>query len=172
MGNLFVPVLLIIAGVLMLLKTVLHIDIPVFKLLLAVALVWGGISLIGGTTVRRAATFGSRMEVTESALEYTVMFDSSEIDLSGEYISKDKLEISCVFGKAVVILPRDRAVHIKASGAFCSLRSPGGKVITFGDGTYDCGSGEPLTIEANCAFGALIFEEPDGQYDYAGGAGR
>ena len=55
MGNLFVPVLLIIAGVLMLLKAVMHIDIPVFKILLAVALVWGGISLIGGTTVRRAA---------------------------------------------------------------------------------------------------------------------
>ena len=119
----------------------------------------GGISIISSNTTRKPVSFGSRMEVTDSAIEYTVTFDSSEIDLSGEYISRSRLEIDCVFGKALVILPRDRAVHIEASGAFCSLRSPGGRNITFGEGTYDCGFGEPLTIEANCAFGELVFIE-------------
>ena len=159
MSNLFWPVLLIIAGALLLVKTLLYINIPVFKVLVAVALVWGGISIISSNTTRKPVSFGSRMEVTDSAIEYTVTFDSSEIDLSGEYISRSRLEIDCVFGKALVILPRDRAVHIEASGAFCSLRSPGGRNTTFGEGTYDCGFGEPLTIEANCAFGELVFIE-------------
>ncbi len=84
MGNLFWPVLLIIAGALLLVKTLLHINIPVFKVLVAVALVWGGISIISSNTTRKPVSFGSRMEVTDSAIEYTVTFDSSEIDLSGE----------------------------------------------------------------------------------------
>jgi predicted membrane protein len=159
MGNLFWPVLLIIAGALMLVKTLLHINIPVFKVLLAVGLIWGGISLISSGVSHKPASIGSRMEITDTEIEYTVMFDSSEIDLSDEYIAHDRLTIDCVFGKTVVILPRDRAVHIEASGAFCSLRSPGGRTITFGEGTYDCGSGQPLLIEANCAFGELIFVE-------------
>ena len=103
------------------------------------------------------------MELTDTAMEYTVVFDSSEIDLSSEYISREMLEINCAFGKAVVILPSDRSVHIEASGAFCSLRSPSGRTISFGNGTYDCGTGEPLTIKADCAFGELSFVLADGQ---------
>ena len=40
MSNLFRPVLLIIAGALLLVKTLLHINIPVFKVLVAVAWRW------------------------------------------------------------------------------------------------------------------------------------
>ena len=163
MGNLFLPVLLIIAGALMLVKTLLNIDIPVFKILLAVALIWGGVSIISSAASHKSAGFGSRMELTDTAMEYTVVFDSSEIDLSSEYISRETLEINCAFGKAVVILPGDRSVHIEASGAFCSLRSPSGRTISFGNGTYDCGTGEPLTIKADCAFGELSFVLADGQ---------
>ena len=122
MGNLFWPVLLIIAGALLLVKTLLHINIPVFKVLVAVALVWGGISIISSNTTRKPVSFGSRMEVTDSAIEYTVTFDSSEIDLSGEYISRSRLEIDCVFGKALVVIARC-ILRRRALSAHCVLRA-------------------------------------------------
>lgn len=172
MGNLFWPVLLIIAGGLLLVRTVFNINLPVVKILLAVALVWGGISLISASATKSPVIFGSRMDLSDTTLEYTVMFDSSEIDLSNETITREQMEINCVFGKAVVVLPANRSVHIEATGAFCSLRSPGGRTITFGEGTYDCGEGEPLTIKANCVFGELIFVEPETEYGAVGGAGR
>ncbi len=171
MGNLFWPVLLIIAGGLLLVRTVFNVNLPVFKILLAVALVWGGVALISSSATKSPVVFGSRMDLSDSALEYTVMFDSSEIDLSDEVITRELMEINCVFGKAVVVLPANRSVHIEATGAFCSLRSPGGRTITFGEGTYDCGEGEPLTIKANCVFGELVFVEAEAR-GTAGGVGR
>lgn len=169
MGNLFWPVLLIIAGGLMLVRTVFNVNLPVGKIILAVALVWGGAILISASATRSSVVFGSRMDLTDNALEYTVMFDSSELDLTHEIIERDHMEIDCVFGKAVVVLPAGRSVHIEATGVLCSLRSPGGRTITFGEGTYDCGEGQPLTVEANCAFGELVFIEPDLEGGDAGG---
>ncbi len=172
MGNLFWPVLLIIAGGLLLVRNLFNINLPVVKILLAVALLWGGITLISASATKSPVIFGSRMELSDTTMEYTVMFDSSEIDLSNETITREQIEIDCVFGKAVFVLPANRSIHIEATGAFCSLRSPGGRTITFGEGTYDCGEGEPLTIKASCVFGELVFVEPAAQGSSVGGAGR
>lgn len=161
MGKLFWPVLLIIAGSLMLIKTVFNIKLPVLRILLAAALVWGGASLIGLTAAGHTLTFGSRMETADDVLEYTVMFDSSALDLTRETMRHSYMKVNCAFGSAVVALPSNRSVHIDASGAFCSLRAPNGRNIAFGEGAYDCGAGEPLAIKANCTFGRLVFLAPD-----------
>ena len=99
MGNLFWPVLLIIAGGLLLVRNLFNINLPVVKILLAVALLWGGITLISASATKSPVIFGSRMELSDTTMEYTVMFDSSEIDLSNETITREQIEIDCVLAR-------------------------------------------------------------------------
>ena len=168
MNAFFWPVMLITAGLLMLVRNVWHVDLPVVRIMLVCALVWCVVGVVRSGMLRNGALWGSRMSVTAEGAEFDVAFSSARINLRDEKLEADRIHLRCLAGNTVVLLPEGRLVHLEASGMFCLLRSPTGKTLSFGEGTYDSGEGEPLYIEADCIFGRLVFEKPAG----SGGVGR
>ena len=160
--------MLITAGILMLIRNLGHVNLPVVRIMLVCALVWCMIGVARSGMFERGMALGSHMNLDDGEMEYNVLCDSSQLNLSADNANFERMRVRCAAGSATVVLPEGRCVHIEASGAFCVLRAPGGKSLSFGEGTYDSGEGDPLYIEADCTFGQISFVKSDAN----GGAGR
>ena len=167
-------------GVLMLIQTILKIDLPVFRILLGLAVVYLGMKMVFGAfnihmdglrfekvaTANKAVFTDTDFHVkseTSGAMyqDFSTVFGESKLDLST--LSKDELskrfEISTVFGKTEVITPKDVPLVVETNSAFGSVVVRGDKSAAIGNGTYktpDFSNEKPhLKIEANSVFGSI-----------------
>jgi hypothetical protein len=156
--------LLIILGILVILKNLLHLQIPVFKLIMGVFLVYLGISmLVGGfkKSTGKDIIFSSSEVTAESDVnEHNVIFGSGVIDFSNLELSDTvrEYEINVIFSSAELIINPAVPVFIKTSAVFASSKLPDGKSVYFGKGEYNSmqdSAIKPIMIDANVVFGSL-----------------
>ncbi len=156
-GPLFWAIMLILAGGLLLLNHLFNWNIRVFGVLLGVFFVLLGISFITGPRFfyrGEEGIFMSGRVVPNNKNEANCIFSSATVDLD-DY-DEDELEVNSVFA-STILDTHGRALKIKGTCVFGTLRLPDGSSIVFGDRTYvQEGEGEPVEIEANCVFGSLI----------------
>lgn len=168
-SGLFWGVIIILVGFTVILKAVFHIDIPLFRIVFALVLIYFGVKvLVGGFHGSRdkpTVLFGeSQMEVQESEKEYTVVFGKGLLDLSGVNPENRKtpVEFTTVFGQGTLKIDPGTPLRLKVSSAFAGARLPDGTNIAFGDYTYTSPSfdaDEPfLDLEATVVFGNLVVE--------------
>ncbi len=169
--GLFWGAILILAGLLVVLNGILNLQIPTFRIIIAVIFVAVGITLLsGGFKIPRQAdnnsvVFGTgKIEPQAGATnEYTIVFGSGLVDLSD--IVPDKgivnVKVTTAFGSGVIEIKSGTPVRIKATAAFGDVRLPDDSYVSFGHNVYESEnikkSGNYLSIDATAAFGSLKF---------------
>jgi len=163
-SGLFWGVILVLFGVSVILKSVLKIDIPIFKIVFAFFLIYFGVKLLLGTSAKNKDTvfFNKfKMEANSSKDEYNVIFGSGGIDLREITPQEGKInkEINIVFGSGSIYLPSDVPVVVKIETVFGESRYPDGKTVFFGDHLYQnnvqSDSNIAIFLEVNVVFGSV-----------------
>ncbi len=164
--------MLILLGGSIILKAVFHIDIPIFRIVLALIVIYWGVTLLVGKPLRfgrnrsESVIFNSESFDSGSGNEkYNVVFGSGKFNLSK--ISLDEgsryVDINVVFGEGVLIIPKDIPVIIKSNAVFAEVNLPDGNGNSFGDSGYrstNYKEGEPvLVINGKVVFGELEIRE-------------
>ena len=164
-SGLFWGALLILLGISIILKVVLGIHFPFFRLIVAVLIIYFGIRILIGAPlckVTRGDVFFREGNISSGASgKYDVVFGKGVIDLSDIKLEKEtiKKQVSAVFGEGIIKINPEMPVKIVVNSAFAGARFPDGNLVTFGKYTYTTKSfkeGEKhLLVEANAVFGAL-----------------
>jgi len=160
----------ILIGLGIVLKVVLRVDIPVFKIILALFLIYLGIRiLVGGSscchirTGRHDAVF-SEANFSGTSIDrrdYNAVFGKIRLDLRNVVLNEQetKIEVNAVFGGAEIILNKETPVKIKASAVFGGARLPDGNSGGFGTSYYESDSlktaDKYLYININAVFGGV-----------------
>ncbi len=164
----FWGIFLILLGVSVLLKVFFQIDVPVFRTLFGVMIVWIGVSVLMGRPPFKVSgdhqiVFGEGdFKVTDKG-EYSVIFGKGRIDLTNVNLigKKAKVEINTVFGESVVVVDPEVPVKVKGDTAFGSLVFPDGQTAAFGSASFETSpqskTGAYLEVESNTVFGSTRF---------------
>jgi len=166
-SGLFWGVILVLFGLSVILKSLLKIDIPIFKIVFAFILIYFGVRMLLGTSGKSKDTVifnRAKMGVSAKSDEYNVIFGSGEIDLRNIEDLKGDLnkEVNIIFGSGRLYLPKDIPVVVKVETVFGESKLPDGKTDFFGDylyknnGTSD--GKDALYLEVNVVFGSIVIE--------------
>ncbi len=160
-GNLFWGVLLILIGASIIMRG-FNINFPVVKIFIAIIIILFGLKILfSGYSSKSSRHRGIHSySETGNTKDYTVVFASDVIDLRD--ITKDSkdIEISAVFGSALVYLPPDIGVSIETTSVFgaCILPDKSNVSIISNERTERFGkSDSKVRIEATAVFGRLEF---------------
>jgi len=161
----FWGVLILLFGLSIILKTVFNVNIPLVRIFFAIILIYLGIKMLTGNCWSKPNwRVFSKTEIssTESIQkEYSVVFGSANIDLSGIAINKDSVstEINVVFGSAILKVNPAVPTKIILNSAFAGAKTPDGNTTAMGKYVYTTPSykeGTPcLLIEADAVFSSL-----------------
>ncbi|HPH61178.1 MAG: cell wall-active antibiotics response protein [Candidatus Cloacimonetes bacterium] len=154
-GHIFWGILLLLWGISLILKGFNIVDLPLVKIFIAVIIILFGLRLLFGDWSSHHKD-GSRVSfVTAGSDEYTSVFGSQTVDLTGLDPDSPPLEITAVFGSSYVKLPNDIDFKIHPTAVFGSAIVP----------TLASPAQPPLgtvKIEANAVFGKIefVYKEP------------
>lgn len=166
-------------GLLLVVQTVLKIDLPLTRILFGLFVIYIGIKLVFGSfglklngfrvdqlaTTNEAvfsdAEFSTKKNGTTLNKEYSTVFGSSKLDLSGltaeEY--EQGFEVSTVFGKTEIKTPSEMPLLVEMNSVLGSVKVRGDKTNAIGSSiikTPGFEAGKPhIRIEANSVFGEI-----------------
>ena len=149
--------LLVLAGGLLLVKELFHLDFSVFKILLALAFIAGGVCLL---TWRRpdgqwmGGVHGQQQ--AGDALRMSYAFCDDVLDLTSQ--GAPALIISVCFGRLVVRYDPACPPVVEAQCAFGQTRLPGGQAVHFGSARTEGREDAAMRVHTDCAFGSIEFE--------------
>lgn len=156
---------LIVIGVLFSLRSIWDIHFPVFRVLIALALIIIGIRLVMGRFGFRrgenSTIFSeSRLSYNPSENSYGCIFGQLDLDLTTVDPSVQKeIEVFCTFGQVRINVSKDSRLLIKSSTTFGETKLPDNREYNFGPGTYespDLSSGQScLQLNTKVIFGSL-----------------
>jgi hypothetical protein len=165
--GLFWGVVVILFGISILLKAMFHIDIPFFRILFGLVVIYWGVCMLTGwhghhySGGSRAIFTESTVSANESNKEFSVVFGKNTVDLTSLQPSDKfmRVESNTVFGDTLLIIDPAVPAKIKVSTAFAHASVPNGNETSFGELVYttkDYKEGaNSLIIEANVVFGNL-----------------
>lgn len=167
----FWGVIIILFGLAVILKAVFHVDLPIFRILFGVLLIYVGARIIvggrwfsGPVATGNANVFGSgEMKWDAQSREYSCIFANSTVnlkDLPADGVASP-IRTSTVFGKSMVLLPKNLDATIQIHTAFGSTVLPDGtQAPNFGDTllrTKPGSTGTPkVRLEVNTVFGQTV----------------
>lgn len=165
--GIFFGILLILIGIAIIIRVVFNIDIPVFKIFIALLFLYIGIRLLAGDisfhhakSGENAIFFGETyFKGIPKDNEYTVVFGYARIDLTNEEPAGEiqKIKINTIFGGSELIINEIQPVRLKADAAFAGAKLPEGNETAFGTVNYQTKpvSKEEgfLDIESHVVFG-------------------
>lgn len=164
----------IIVGALILINAFFGFNIPILRLLLALLLLYAGISMLISPPrpkMRHAihgvcseqVVFGKRTFKHESlASNYQITFGQGIIDLRKQTVDMPKnVDISVTFGSAILKLNPDIPTRVVTSVSFGKVEFPDDNQLSMGTNTYQNyqdGTEPMLIIQAQVSFGSLEIE--------------
>lgn len=168
-AGLFWGIIFIIIGFGIVIRVVLHIDIPIFKLIIALFFVFIGLRILFGHTgtskirkSRNEIIFSeSRISGNPESEEYSVIFgkgifDFRDIDLSKGTI---RVKINSIFGGSEIIINQNTPVKIRTDAVFGGAKLPEGTAAAFGNNEYVSDNfnenSNYLYIKADVVFGGV-----------------
>jgi hypothetical protein len=152
------------------------VDLPIFRVLVALLIIWLGISIllpgkrvlgwchINSHTGRETVFAESKLQGEELSGDYSVVFGSTEMDLTAVPLqekTKD-IHVNVVFGQSKIKIDKSRPLRVTGHAAFGGISTPGGGSTAFGTVNYATESykeGEPhLALDVNAVFGNIEIE--------------
>lgn len=175
MGFLFTPVfwgvVLVLWGFALILNALFHLDIPVFRILIALIIIFIGIQMLLGWKGKswycvhkdeHNIIFGqSTKKATPLTKEYNIIFSNGELDiteLNPEWVNS-KLEVNTIFGSGILKINPEIPAKIITSAAFGRIITPDNQQSVMGDHVYQTPAlkeNQPyLLIKATVVFGNM-----------------
>lgn len=160
-GKIFWGVAFIIIGLLIIMSTYFHINVPVFKTLFALVFIYLGVLIFtGGFSFRhnRTIIFNDRhFEADESNGEFNVVFGSGKIDLTKNSEYGKKIKINVAFGEGIFYIDPAKKYVIYMTSAFGQGVLPNNERVNFGSYTYKSENSDKdsIIIDADVAFGNM-----------------
>lgn len=168
-SGVFWGVFLILIGLSIIVKILFNIDIPVFRIVIGLFLVYFGLQVIFGSNflLRRR---GRRTKIKSEhykeynfqkrSNEYNVVFGRGEIDLTDRInlTSNEYVEINVVFGSALIYIDPKTPTQIEVTTVFGSADLPGRKSAAIGQEKYRTGddtAGKLLFIDISSVFAGV-----------------
>lgn len=175
MGFLFSPVfwgvVLVLWGCAIVLNVLFHLNIPVFRILIALIIIFFGIQLLLGWkgeswyyvhNDEHNVIFGQSIKnATPSTKEYNIIFSNSKLDITEpnpEWVNS-KLEVNAIFGSGFIKINPEIPARIVTSAAFGRIITPDNQQSVMGDHVYQTPAlkeNQPyLLIKATVVFGNM-----------------
>lgn len=138
LSGIFWGIFLIFLGFCAILKTVLHINISIFRIGFALFIIYIGVSmLVNGPRFRveeNTVLFDTRKIVIDRKGEYNIIFGRGEIDLTSlpEQTGR-RTEINVIFGEGVIKINPEIPMRIKVNSAFAGTKLPDGNRVVMGN---------------------------------------
>jgi predicted membrane protein len=163
-------ILFLFIGAALIAKVVFKIDIPIFKVILALFFIFIGIRILvgnfGGCTTRinTSNAIFSESEVygdVSHNSEYNAVFGKVKVDLRKLELKEHetRVTVNAVFGGAEVWIPKDMPVRIKTDVAFGGTKLPEGNAGGFGTSRYESKNyskdSTHLYLDLNAVFGGI-----------------
>lgn len=165
-GSIFWGSILVLLGILMILKAVFHIQIPVFRTVLALFVIYWGVKLLIGRNHSHIPNNTvimneSKFETGSNFADYNVILGNTVIDMRKDsLLTKDESKaLNIVLGSATIYLNPKQRVNIQTSNVLGSATLPNRTSSFFGSSEYKINQPEPqgtLFLEANVVLGELI----------------
>jgi hypothetical protein len=146
-SNVFFGILLILFGASLIIKVIFNIDIPVMKTVLALMLIYAGVSLIVGPRIMGKYCHSSysdnsswqrssfTTQTDDSTTTYNVFMGKQFIDLSA--VQTEKVIVNCTFGSAKIKINPTIPTQITINAGFAGAELPNGDSVGFGTYTYN-----------------------------------
>jgi predicted membrane protein len=165
--------ILVLAGILIVINGFFNLQIPTFRIILAVIFIIIGITILGGglrfhrhvnenTILFETGTLTAHPGVDSGSYkDYTIVFGSGLVDLSNIIPERGviNIKVTTAFGRGVVVIKSDIPVRINASSAFGDVRLPDDTYVSFGHNIYESENlkknSNYLSIDASAAFGSI-----------------
>lgn len=136
-SGIFWGFVVILFGMVILLKSVFHINIPFFKIFVGIVVILFGISIIFDAinSRKREAVFGDyNFNSGTIQKEYNIVFSKAAMDVANLDFSNyngEFIKINSVFSSSEIYLSRDFQYEIRAESAFGTVRLPNGENVSF-----------------------------------------
>jgi hypothetical protein len=175
MGFLFTPVfwgvVLVLWGCAIVLNVLFHLNIPVFRILVALIIIFVGIQLLFGWqgkawyyvhTDENNVIFGqSTRNATPLTKEYNIIFSNGELKVTEpnpEWVNS-KMEVNTIFGSGFITINPEIPAKIVTTAAFGRIITPDKQQSVMGDHVYQTPAlkeNQPyLLIKATVVFGNM-----------------
>ena len=131
--------IIILFGIVILIKTVFHINIPFFRILIGILIILFGISFIVGTVSqrKRETVFGDyNFNSGTIQKEYNIVFSKAAMDVANFDFSNyngEFIKINSTFSKLEIYLSRNFQYEIRADSVFGVVSLPNGENVSFGN---------------------------------------
>ncbi|MDP8204845.1 MAG: LiaF-related protein [Candidatus Tenebribacter mawsonii] len=142
-SGLFWGVMLVLFGASMILRAVFNLDIPVFRIVFALVIIYFGVKLlVGRQAFKGDGNFSmfrsSDVTMSEKGGEYNVIFGQSNIDLSNIDLSESskKVNVDVVFGSGNLLIDPQVPMKLNISTIFADCKLPHRNINFFGDSNY------------------------------------
>lgn len=161
---------LVIAGLTLIIRYVLNIEFPLFKILIGLFFILLGLKIVFGKSFFKFHTFKDNEVIFSEQVikltdfekeEYQVIFGKSEIDLTGITLDQlpARLKVNTIFASTVIYVPNDLPLEIYTDAVFSNAKLPGGNSSVFGRTSYKTPgieSGSPsLELKLDVVFGSV-----------------
>lgn len=164
-GGVFWGLFLILIGVLSTLKSVLNWNIPIFRIVFALFIIYLGVSMLinnpPSQTESKPREAWDHPGVGDSSEKFTILFGQGTLDLTRLAAERREFprHFETIFGSGVLLVNPDLPIKIKVNSAFAWAQMPDGNGIAFGQYTYVTRSFNPdkeyYELEADVVFGEL-----------------
>ncbi len=158
---------IVLFGASIIIKEVFHINIPIFKIILGLVLIYFGIRMLTGGLLRNnqskdeAIMTSRHFDYSKYNGAYDIVFGSGVIDLFK--VSEDELsktvKVDVVFGNGKILINDSIPTMIKMETAFGTVQVPGNSINGFGEQVYTNAAYSPdkpfLKIKASAVFGRI-----------------
>ena len=139
-SGIFWGFIVILFGVGILLKSVFHVNIPFFKILIGIIVILFGVSIIFNAinSTRRNNTVFREYNFNSGTIEkeYNIVFSKAAMDISNFDFSNyngEFIKINSAFSKSEIYLSRNFEYEIRADSVFGVVRLPNGESVSFGN---------------------------------------
>jgi|SRR5690554_2187634 len=172
-SGVFWGLILVLIGLSIIVRIVFNVDIPVFRVVIGLLLIYFGFQVIfgGSARSRRRADF-QRSErsyrgynIQKGNNQYNIVFSKGRVDLTDkkDLVADQYVEINVVFGSAVVLIDPEIPTQIEVNTVFGTASLPGRKLAMIGQERYrvgtEKGKGNLLYIEVSSVFANVEFIE-------------
>lgn len=166
-------VIFLFLGFSILVKAFTNIDIPVFRIILALFLFYLGLSVLsGGFHLFKIFKHGhvdghtvvfsdTKFEYKDNFSEYNTVFGSGDMDLSTIPLENGSkhIQLNTVFGSSRILFDENTPAKIKATAVFGGAQFPDETTIAFGERVFYTPSYDEsrphITVVAHVVFGGL-----------------
>jgi hypothetical protein len=169
--GLLIGVMIILFGLGIIINVIFHVNIPVFKILAGLFLIYLGFRIIFGGSIPSAfhhhssgdAVFSEKryQGLPGDSNEYNAVFGKAMVDLRGVELKEKvtRIKVTAVFGGAEIILDKNIPVRIKSDTVFGGVNLPENVAGGFGSASYQSQNFDEtknyLLIEASSVFGGI-----------------